>query len=239
MYLLYKIFTKELTKVAINKPQEDHKLLGTARALRLDQASSKAVTKSSPHLQGTGGWLLQEMCRKFFRKIQLCTVISALADNPFVKGSCWVHKKSSEELTREPIHRIARQTDIVRRSKRVHVERSISQLLRWGLSRLLCSGLHRQAAFSIPFTKRDVHKESSIFDLLIDHTKCSRFATNCNRLALDSCTPEPITLLENLRFGALGVSSVSTYIKTKQNKTKPKGKRGGSVISIKKEIPFA
>jgi hypothetical protein len=64
--------------------------------------------------------------------------------------------------------------------------------------------------------QRRMHaKESSIFDLF-DRCKCSWFATSCRGLLFSH--GRTITLLEILRFGAIGGSPVSTYNKTKRVK---------------------
>lgn len=88
--------------MAINEAQEDHELLGTARALRSDQkVKVKAVTETATHYQGQGegGDRRPKKCVEN-PQLQLCTAVSflRLPTLHFVKKeNCLLHKKKKRK----------------------------------------------------------------------------------------------------------------------------------------------
>jgi hypothetical protein len=102
--------------VAINEAQEDHELLGTARALRSDQkVKVKAVTETSTHYQGagtgregTGGRLPWRNAWKILNfnsalPFRFCACRHSILSKRKTVCCTRKKKKSSEELTRELI----------------------------------------------------------------------------------------------------------------------------------------
>lgn len=87
--------------MAINEAQEDHELLGTARALRSDQkVKVKAVTETATHYQGQGGrgQEAEEMRGKSSTSTLHCRFVSAPADSPFCqKGKLFAAQEKKKE----------------------------------------------------------------------------------------------------------------------------------------------
>ena len=133
MHLYTKYMKKELAKVAISKPQ-DHKLLRTARTLQWDQkVKCKTVTKTATLAGDRQEADSFKKCEENFCKSFSSTLsFLHLPTVHLSKETVRFTRKSSEEWTREFIHRIALQT-------KESTSKGAFPVAYWG-SRLLCSG---------------------------------------------------------------------------------------------------
>lgn len=155
--------------MAINEAQEDHELLGTARALRSDQkVKVKAVTETSTHYQGAGTGREGTGGRLPWRNAwKILNFNSAL---PFRFCACRhsiLSKRKTVCCTRK------KKEKLWRINQRTHP----TSIHRVWLD-MMCRSLHvrRKGQGVCLSRKRNVRKESGIFWPL-DHRECSRFAT--------------------------------------------------------------
>ena len=175
-------------------------LLVTARAppIGSDVEQIKAVTKTATSAGETNKAddSFKKRAEKFFSRkrswklFHPCTLISALADSPFVKGNLFAsQKKSSEESAREPKQCLDRYRTPLQ--GRMHTESSIfCSLLGVSLDTpwLAQAGGIFYSCHAKECTKRGQHFWP------LDHCKCSWFATGCDRLggAIILARPKPL-----------------------------------------------